>query len=160
MQRLPAPPVLQIERSQPTQGQPVTVKFSVEGEVCGTLHLPFKIWIRLNKLIQKGLERQQLEGPEAESNGIRVTVKGFVPPTASDEQASEREFETVFESDPVSEPSPAKVIPGSVCGISGIAIEEEELDPEDAKAVAAAERQAVTLEKLGRTLAKEEESDG
>lgn len=141
MAKLPIPPTLQIERTQPVQGHPVEARFVAEGTDCGTIVLPFAIWIRLNKLIQKGLERQQIEGPEAESNGLRVVVKG-VESTAK--------------------AAPAQAKP-SFGGVSNLAREEtpddEPLDPEDAKAVAAAESQAATLTKLGRSLTAEEESN-
>ncbi len=165
MPKLPPPLGLQLERSQPIQGQPVTVLFKAEGQFCGSLKLPFAIWIRFNKLLQKGLEKQQLEGPEAESNGLRVTVKGFVPDVANIEPEIEVEEKT-----PVAVKKPIVELPKDAHetrereedkefktvyhgGVSNLAMEEEELDPADKAAVEAAERQAVTLEKLGRTLA-------
>lgn len=155
MPKLPPPPVLQIERSQPVQGKPVTVLFKTEGEFCGSLKLPYKIWIRLNKLLQKGLEKQQIEGPEAESAGLRVTVKGYIPQEGKEEE---------FDIEPVFEPATARPlvveVPGSFGGVSNLAMEEEDLDPADKAAVVAAERTAATLEKLGRTLAEGEDNNG
>ncbi len=172
MSKLPPPIALQIERSQPIQGQSVTVLFKAEGQFCGSLKLPFAVWIRFNKLLQKGLEKQQLEGPEAESNGLRVTVKGFVPQEGEthggdDEFREETTVEQVERSpglkglqfhDSLDDLKPGPVYCG---GVSNLAMEDEELDPADKAAVEAAERQAVTLEKLGRTLAGEgEEHNG
>ncbi len=172
MPKLPPPLVLQLERSQPVQGQPVTVLFKTEGQFCGSLKLPFAIWIRFNKLLQKGLEKQQLEGPEAESNGLRVTVKGFVPAAEETEQGldlqhpltkadMQREFSPDAQPTELIRVTPAGQVIDYRGGVSNLAMEEEELDPADKAAVEAAERQAVTLEKLGRTLAGEgEEHDG
>lgn len=127
-----------IERSQPVQGRPVHTRWKHGQEVLGEMTLPFHLWIKLNKLIQKGNEKIQLEGPEAAEASVKVQVVGY----------------QLLEAPASAAPPPQ--VAGSFGGISNLARDEDEDDP-DIRAAEAAAKQEKQISSLTRTLNTEAE---
>lgn len=96
--------VLKLRRSQPKQGQPVTVFFEGEGHVeHGRVTLPFDIWVAFSKILQQGVALNDIhkyyklkiviEGALQEELGKKIAGEVKTPPqkirslaTANEEQ--------------------------------------------------------------------------
>ncbi len=65
--------VLTILRTQPVQGQPVTAGLLWNDEAIGTLDMPFAAWIKVKRLLEKGLE---MDARENYALKLKLSIKG------------------------------------------------------------------------------------
>lgn len=106
--------VLTLRRTRPVQGQPVAVAVEWNGQPLGTLEFPFVGWIKMQKLLQKGAE---LDGREGHLLGVKLNIKG----TTEDPK------------------QPQLIVAAPITAIS---VEQDDLEAEDALAIAEIEAQA------------------
>lgn len=118
-----------IERSRPVHGQPVSIAISWNGKFAVMGELPFMAWIKLNKLLQKGMELDTREGNPL---GVKVVIKGLASPgIGNHEERLQQHFN-----------SPSPVLP----------VPEDDEDATDLEAVKQAEAQTVVTDELVKSL--------
>ena len=114
---------LVLARTQPIQGQPVSVTVLWNDEAVGELLVSFTAWLKLKKLLEKGLE---MDAREDHALQVKLTIRGA---------------ETPAKTKPYEQGSAQKPVPYRG-GVSNLAAEDAE-DAEDLAAIAAAEAGAL-----------------
>ena len=116
---------LVLARTQPIQGQPVSVAVLWNEEAVGELLVPFTAWLKLKKLLEKGLE---MDAREDHALQVKLTIRGAETP------AKIKPYEQGSAQNPV----PYR---GGVSNLAAEDVEDVE-DAEDLAAIAAAEARA------------------
>ena len=114
---------LVLARTQPIQGQPVSVAVLWNDEAVGELLVPFAAWLKLKKLLEKGLE---MDAREDHALQVKLTIRGAETPAKT----------KPYEQGSAQNPVPYRG------GVSNLAAEDAE-DAEDLAAIAAAEAGAL-----------------
>ena len=90
---------LNLIRTKPVQGKPVTVKFQWNDTDAGLIELPFTGWLKFKSLLQKGMEMDAREGSAL---GMKFSIGGTTEALAPETPMSPARPE-----EPLSPPPPS-----------------------------------------------------
>ena len=143
--------ILKLRRSQPVQGQPVTVIASADDQVLGEWTMPFETWISFSKLVQVGVDGNLRSG---NAIPLKIVIEGFAKDVKRKEPSQPRTLKLTNK--PVD--TPARATPEMMEGMQA----EEDADAELQAILAGAplDLPRAIAENLIRTLREGEKDEG